>query len=324
MPSPIISVIIPIYNSERFLHDCITSVRQQTFKDIEIICVNDGSTDESAALLEALAQEDERIQVVYQDNGGVTRAREKGLKYSSGEYIYFLDSDDLIHYLTLEKLINIAKEKNADIVSHRHQNIAENTLIDIVKIDLPNEKITQVAADKAILNKQLSIFLWGKLYKRTLFDGFTFPNMSFAEDLYITPILAMKANRIFILKEKLCFYRQHQSSLTGQFNETKLNSVFENGLRMIEVISKEHYNPTSIKRIKAYFVHYQLFGIVNLLLKNTLYFNLRYSFIQHWRSQQSVNLENTKGLKKVILYYFTQANFDKAHYWMKLYHKIKL
>lgn len=324
MSAPIISVIIPIYNSERFVHDCLTSVQQQTFQDIEIICVNDGSTDGSAKLLEELAQEDDRIKIVDQENRGLTKARETGLNNSSGEYVYFLDSDDLIHQSTLESLVHIAKKEDADMVSHRHQNVAENTQIDITKSTLPQASVINVSADKSILNKKLSIFSWGKLCKRTLFDSFVFPNMAFAEDLYCTPVLAMKANRIFVLKQKLCFYRQHQNSLTGHLNEAKVKAVFENGLNMIEAISKENYHPKSIKRLKEYFVHYQLFSIASLLLKDSSYFDLRKTFIKNWQSQQLVSIKDTKGFKKIILYYFTQANFDKALFWMKLYHKIKL
>lgn len=324
MSAAVISVIIPIYNSERFLRDCVTSVQQQTFQDIEIICVDDGSTDGSSKLLEELAHEDDRIKVVYQENRGLTKAREAGLNNSSGEYVYFLDSDDLIHQSTLESLSYIAKKEDADMVGHRHQNVAENTQIHITKSILAPASVINVSADKSILNKKLSIFSWGKLYKRTLFEGFIFPDMAFAEDLYCTPVLAMKANRIFVLKQKLCFYRQHQSSLTGNLNESKVEAVFKNGLNMIEAISKENYHPKSIKRIKEYFVHYQLFSIASLLLKNPSYFELRKIFIKNWKSQQLVNLTYTKGFKKIILYYFIQANFEKAIFWMKLYYKIKL
>ena len=324
MSAPIISVIIPIYNSERFVHDCLTSVQQQTFQDIEIICVNDGSTDDSAVILDEFAKQDTRVKVVHQVNTGVTKSREKGVKYSSGEYIYFLDSDDIIHQETLAKLHHIAVDEKADIVGHRHQNVAEDASLSLIKQTIKPARIVQTSAAKGILSKKISIFSWGKLYQRTLFDDFDFPLINFAEDLYCTPILAMKAKKICILQQKLCFYRQHGGSLTGNFNEEKLHSIFDQGIRMVKELTQEGHDKKSIKMIRKYVCYYQLYSIVSLLLKKSE-LNILYSaFSERWNNQNQLQLSDLKGLKRIIMAKFVNGEVESAQKWLYFYEKVKL
>ena len=113
---PKVSVIIPVYNVEKYLSECLDSVVNQTLKDIEIICVNDGSPDGSAEILEEYAQKDNRIKVITQENRGVSEARNSGLKIASGEYIAFLDSDDYIDLKFFEQLYKRGIESNSDVV----------------------------------------------------------------------------------------------------------------------------------------------------------------------------------------------------------------
>ena len=114
---PKISVIIPVYNVERFLKKCLESVINQTLSDLEIICINDGSTDKSLSILNSFAQKDNRIIVINQDNQGQSCARNAGLSIATGKYIGFVDSDDWIDLDFYEKLYNTAKKYNADIAA---------------------------------------------------------------------------------------------------------------------------------------------------------------------------------------------------------------
>ena len=112
---PAISIIIPVYNVEKYLRRCLDSVLNQTFQDWQAICVNDGSPDNSAAILEEYAQRDSRFVVVTKKNGGVSDARNVGMKHVQGEYVLFVDSDDFIHPQTLELMVDVAKSKQADM-----------------------------------------------------------------------------------------------------------------------------------------------------------------------------------------------------------------
>lgn len=111
-----VSVIIPIYSVEKYIEECLVSVLEQTLKDIEIICVNDGTPDNSMDIVEKYAKQDERIVIVNKENGGLSSARNAGLKVATGEYVYFLDSDDYILENTLERLCNVAEENNLESI----------------------------------------------------------------------------------------------------------------------------------------------------------------------------------------------------------------
>ena len=112
----IVSVIVPIYNAENYLHECVDSILAQTIHDIEVILVDDGSTDESENICDAYCLKDNRVRVFHKTNGGISSARNLGLKYAQGEYISFIDSDDWIDINALEDMYNLAKKENSDIV----------------------------------------------------------------------------------------------------------------------------------------------------------------------------------------------------------------
>lgn len=111
-----VSIIVPVYNVENYLSRCLNSLINQTLKDIEIICVNDGSTDGSSAILEEFAQKDSRIRIVNKENGGLSSARNEGLKYVTSDYVGFVDSDDWIEPDTYESALSAVQKTNADIV----------------------------------------------------------------------------------------------------------------------------------------------------------------------------------------------------------------
>ncbi|MCD8316569.1 MAG: glycosyltransferase [Eggerthellaceae bacterium] len=114
--TPKVSVIIPVYNCAPYVQTCLDSVEDQTYKNLEIICVDDGSTDSSVAILERNAKEDERIRLIFQENAGPARARNVGMDNATGEYLYFLDADDFIDATLIEKAVTLAKDTSADIV----------------------------------------------------------------------------------------------------------------------------------------------------------------------------------------------------------------
>ena len=111
-----ISVIVPIYNDDRYLHECLDSIINQTFEDIEIICVNDGSTDESLNILKQYESRDCRVKVISQENKGVGAARNAGIKIASGEYIYFIDADDFLELTGLEEMYDLSQQMDLDLL----------------------------------------------------------------------------------------------------------------------------------------------------------------------------------------------------------------
>ena len=122
-----ISVILPVYNAEEYLEECLDSILNQSFKDIEAICINDGSTDASLAILENYHKRDSRISIITQENKGAGAARNIGLEHATGDYIYFMDSDDYLELTAFEELVELAINKNVDFVLFKISNFYEDT-----------------------------------------------------------------------------------------------------------------------------------------------------------------------------------------------------
>ena len=217
MKKPIISVIVPIYNVEEYLHKCLDSILNQTFSNIEIICVNDGSTDGSRKVLEEYKKRDFRIKIVDKENGGLSSARNAGMKVAVGEYYSFIDSDDWIDKTMLEKLYENMTTLNTDIsicAVHQFDEINQ-------KIDDSNPYYTLEFFDKTFDNKVFSykdtkpfiidvcVMAWNKLYRRSLIEECQaeFPEGLIFEDGPFFFSIFFKTERVSIVREFLYYYR---------------------------------------------------------------------------------------------------------------------
>ena len=170
-----VSVIVPVYKVEPYLKNCVDSIINQTYNDLEIILVDDGSPDNSGTMCDIYAQADRRIKVIHKKNGGLASARNAGLQLARGEYIAFIDSDDSVDLSMYEFMVRIAEEKQADLVICGCQKISASDQIE--KCDVSNSRSDILDADGVW--KELFIMLnnssCNKLYKRTLLDGICFP-----------------------------------------------------------------------------------------------------------------------------------------------------
>lgn len=184
-----ISVIIPVYNAEKYLSVCLNSIRNQTHEDLEIICVNDGSVDRSMSILNAFAEKDKRIQVVSQENAGQSAARNHGLDLATGEYVFFLDSDDFVHPQTLETALYFAKKDNSKLVTflfEKEENPGELKARGYEKYEI--EKIPSLVRHNMLpyTNPKARPFLeWvvtTTLFKKDIFDQFRFKEGMYYED----------------------------------------------------------------------------------------------------------------------------------------------
>ncbi len=233
-----ISVIIPVYNVEKYLSTCLDSVLAQTFKDFEIICVNDGSTDGSLDILNAYAQKDARIKVITQENQGLSGARNTGLFHAKGEYIYFLDSDDAIHPQTLEICHTLAQKENAQLVSFHHFERAEKEPnwptydINCLKYKVTNTPLYyQLKKHKW----KVTVNACTKFYARDLIKDIAFIQGITSEDYPHTYAVLFKEPKSVLLNLPLYFYRLNLNSIsTALFKEkhikdytTGLNFIFE-------------------------------------------------------------------------------------------------
>ena len=212
MSNPLISVIIPIYNCEKYLSECIESVINQTYKNIEILLVNDGSIDNSQKLCEKYAKADLRIKLFNKNNGGPSSARNVGLNHSTGEYIAFVDSDDVLDHRYIEILYELIKINHADISSCGYDTI------------LPNGEIIQCQQfDQEVFGPKIGDInrshypytVWHLLFKSKLIGNTRFDeNVYYLEDLKFVDEIFMKCN--FIVGNSMILYHRkaHEESIT--------------------------------------------------------------------------------------------------------------
>lgn len=176
-----ISIIIPIYNVESYLRKCLDSIMEQSFSCFELLLINDGSTDASAQICQEYVEKDDRIRYFEKENGGVSSARNFGIKHSSGEYITFIDSDDWVEPNYLEILYKAMKEQDADIVVTNYYTFREEDAMFLFHVSEANEALVFQPND-SFFNYMFSTFgtdiawgsAWGKLYKKSVFERFCF------------------------------------------------------------------------------------------------------------------------------------------------------
>ena len=218
-----ISIIVPVYNSEKHLRKCIDSLVGQTFKDIEIILVNDGSRDSSQEIIdEYAAKYPEMIKAIYQENRGQAAARNHGLEIAEGDYIFFVDSDDYVDVTACEKTYNEAVAKGYDIVCFGYwiENKGERTYREYFTVKCEDKKAQYFINDTSP---------WNKLISRSLFseNGLKFLESYIYEDLELVPRLGLYTDKIGHISEALYFYIVHEGSTMRQKKYTpKLASIY--------------------------------------------------------------------------------------------------
>ena len=216
-----VSIIVAAYNIEDYIKRCMYSIVNQTFKDIEIIVVNDGSTDNTLNIINDFAKNDARIKIIDKKNGGLIEARKSGLEIASGEYILFLDGDDWLHLEAIEKLCKEAKKDNFDIVLYNFYLAYDNNKLEEKS---SFEEIVKHEDDylKLSLTGQIGANIWAKFLKRKFLidNNIEFvKNITYAEDVATTNLLFMYSPKVSTIDENLHYYYQRENSVTKVVDE---------------------------------------------------------------------------------------------------------
>ena len=231
-----ISIIVPVYNGEKHLSECIQSILDQSFTDIEVIVINDGSTDGSLSLIKRYAQNDSRIVVINQKNKGVSAARNAGLSKARGDYIMFVDADDYIARKdALELLIDFAKENgNPEVVCFRRVGDTRGR-----KAPSGYSKLNDSIIGRMIVDETINT-LWDKLYKKSIIkeNSIKFPvGIRMAEDLLFNVQYFREAKTIGFFDEELYYYREdNQESATKKYMQNKYDDLMYVNRKMSEII----------------------------------------------------------------------------------------
>lgn len=237
----LVSVIVPIYNTEKYLKRCIESVLVQTYNHLELILVDDVSTDNSAEICREYEKKDSRVRFLpLEKNQGVSMARNAGMAISNGTYITYLDSDDWIHKDMLYKLVYACERNQSDMAICGYQRIDE---ADNVLRKFPLQDIDDASADiilRLCCSGRMECFVGGKLYKRHIFEKISYPKGKQYEDMLIFPDILELSKKITLVAEELFNYRIHKSSFTKSQFHIKHMDVVEGFLGMYKyAVSKK-------------------------------------------------------------------------------------
>lgn len=259
-----IYIVIPIYNTKQYLNKCIRSVLNQSYYDIFIILVDDGSTDGSSELCDYYARLDERIHVIHKENGGLSDAKNNGLDYlykigaykDNNSYVSFIDSDDFVDSRYIEHLLKIAIDSNADIVQGGYYfYYSDNRCIKKYRNVVKKNYSPYEAIECVCYNSGVDVASWGKLYRLKLYNNIRFPVGRLYEDTAVACLLFKKANGIFLDSEPLYYYVQRRDSIANgvNFSSRKIQFV-EVGDEVAKFVIE--YNPKLIKAavVKQIFV----------------------------------------------------------------------
>lgn len=220
MGQDLLSVVVPVYNCELYLKECIESLCNQTYKNVEIILVNDGATDKSPEICDKYAKKDSRIRVIHQENQGLSVARNNGIEASTAQYITFIDSDDSVLPETLELSMEMIKKHNLDFIrflAYRSGVGGRGTgAVELSLEDKYHERIKKCIANEWTI-------AWGRVYRKELWDDVRFPEGRIYEDSFVAPRIIERTKRCGTINRELYYYRKNPGGIcsTSLFSAKK-------------------------------------------------------------------------------------------------------
>lgn len=222
----LISIIVPVYNIKDYVSKCIESIMGQTYHNLEIILVDDGSTDGSGEICDRYAEYDRRIDVIHRENGGLSEARNCALDRVRGDLIAFVDGDDWIHPQMCELMLGVMEQRRADIVTCRlERENADFAKHRYTKSDLDARVLT---GTESLSNIGIpSVVAWNKLYRKEIFDNIRYPKGRLHEDEYVIHRIFYKCNRVAVIGQPLYFYTIRDGSIVMQMTPQRINHALE-------------------------------------------------------------------------------------------------
>lgn len=298
----VISVIVPIYKVEKYLRKCVQSLLNQTYDNIDIILVDDGSPDLCGEICDEFAAIDSRIVVIHKENGGLSSARNAGIDIATGDYIMFVDSDDYVEPDFCEKALNMILNNNVDICSFGYYQVDESHKT--VKQSYASRIISAEEAISHIIKKDDIIFnfAWNKIYSRSLFEGIRYPIGRLFEDSAVTYLLFHKAKSIYVSKDVLYNYLQRPESIMSDYNSPQCNiDRFEIWLDRFHFIF-DHYpnlrNPAIMQ-----LTHQALNGVFYLPRKQEYRIHKNKYMIFLYTNKSEILTSNYSNIKIILFYY---------------------
>lgn len=265
--TPKISIIVPVYNVEKYVGKCIESVLSQTYKDWELILVDDGSTDNSGKICDEYALKDNRIKIIHKENGGLPSARKAGLNIATGDFIFHLDGDDFIPHNTIEILVKRQEDTNADIIIGDFQVVRNNQHSEIFN-KYQFDTINNIEFIKQLLNIG-AFFVWGKLIKADINKSIEIPlDIQYTEDAVAMIQIANSANKIAKIDAITYFYLKRDNAYTSSISKKKLIQWYKSSVYIEDFLNKncdnlidsEEFIKFKLRQIAIYLQHTHISG----------------------------------------------------------------
>ena len=295
---PIISIIVPIYNVGKYLPKCIESILNQTFKNFELILVNDGSTDNSGVVCDDYAKKDTRIKIIHKSNGGVSSARNAGLYVAKGEYIGFVDPDDYIDKNMYEKLYRLCIDNNSDIAICRFNREINGKIQNKESTEEIIELNNMEAMNELFKGNLYRFSLCNKLFSKKCFNDVLFPEERIHEDLSTTYKLFDNSKKtVYINYCGYIYVRRENSILTSTYNEKRLQA-FIAWDEIIEFIDKNYYE--IIEQVIATFTYWCVDNILYILnqVNNSKKKNNYLNIIQKYTTKYYIYIKRNNILSR--------------------------
>ncbi len=222
-----VSIVVPIYNVEKYINRCIDSIINQTYTNLQIILVNDGSSDSCGKIADEYAKKDSRIEVIHKENGGLSDARNFGVKKVTGEFTLFVDSDDWLDKSMVGTMVSTINEFNADVVQVAFYYAYKGYLLyddrfyseDSEVVTYNNNELMK----ELVINDKVRNFAWGKLYKSSLIKGIPFKKGVLFEDVFWAHNVMKNVNKYVIIHKPLCYYLQREDSIVSNYSIKNLD-----------------------------------------------------------------------------------------------------
>jgi glycosyltransferase involved in cell wall biosynthesis len=259
-----VSIVVPIYKVERYLRRCVDSLLNQTYSNIEIILVDDGSPDNCGKIADQYAKKDPRVKVVHKKNGGLSDARNYGMQYVTGEFTLFVDSDDWLDYQMIQNMVTISVECKADAVQSAFYYAYDDYLLFDnrygSKDDSPIVLGNKLLMSELIINERVKNFAWGKLYKTELIREIPFKKGVLFEDVFWTHQVMHRIKKYVIQHQPMYYYYQRSDSIVANYTTRNLDII--KGLKERHSFIQEQYqeltNQSYKEILKACLIHYNL------------------------------------------------------------------
>lgn len=290
MSEELVSIIVPIFNVEEYLYDCLQSIQNQTYHNFEVLLIDDGSTDKSNKICRQFSKVDNRFLLYEQNNMGISYSRNLGIKISNGKYLLFVDPDDMVVDNLLEKSIKLMSDNDIQVVSFGYSLLKENTLIRTAYSGPNLGKITSEIALKNLLSGKFGSYVWKMFVKKSLYieEKIKFPVSRNFEDIATTYKILGNAGNIYITSERLYIYRQREGSITKKHSDKDLHDMLITFHEMNKFIVEEY------PYLRPQLINYE--------------FNLIFMLINRMGGWENKFLNSLKPLKKQQRQYLVESN----------------